>query len=1039
MKKVYLNFLPLLVALLTALPSQAGTWSYDWPVSATKDKNAGFYNLGSDKTLTTQTRTLNEREWTINVPEGCYLAFTTTSGQMVGKVTGGVLPVDAFNLVSGSFEGKIKSVTISSRTEATEAAVNVSVNGKAYASAATPASIAGKSLIEHVFTSTDMQEGEIKIEFTQTGATKPFYIKKITVEWEEEAPAFEAPALSVAEGTYDEAQTVSITAPEGCEVVYTTDGSNPRSSETAVVYSAPITINETMTLKAVARKDGVYGAVAVAKYVIRKAPVLSFEEQEFSIEWPDDGSGPYLNNPDRLTVTYKTDDPEVAYVDKFGWITTVKVGETTVRATFAGNDTYYPGEASYALHVVAKPPMDAPVITPDGGEFDEQVTVTFTATDERAQALWYTIGDTKPEIDEWGLLQDFEINHEPTMTRTFDENTTIWIQAVGDNIWSEVKMASFKVNQKLAARFTARQTEIAVASWHFDSEEETAGWSISSGATWSLQETYDDVPAFSTVNPTSKYSLYHPYDRNEVQDLAISPAVEIPSDATLNFWAVFNPVWLVYANLQVYIVEGESVKLVWDAFRVAQDQAMEDTKWAQYSVNLSEYAGKTIEFAFVYDGTYGDPVMVDDVEVVCTNTGDDAVANIIAGESIDFIDLSRGYPISWEWSFPGAETATSTEKNPTVVYNNIGSYDVTLTVTDGNGGKNTVTRKNFINVRGIPPTAEIGVPEQAYYSPEAVLVVPVGVDLTFTDISTGNVESRLWKIQGADITTSTDKAVTFRYTEAGTYDLDLTVKNAAGESSTYLYQIKAGQEANAWNIAAKENTDLTTVVLGWYGYYGGTNWLDMPAFAEKFAKPLAAAEISSVNVYFAKALVSEDSADTPITVSVAKSENGLPGEVLATSQLKASELVDASETYNDPTVFSFGAPVNVADEFFVTIAGFPNADGDDIAMYLARRASDDRNTAYHQVVVMDEENKPTGELQWYSNDTDNGGLSFAISPRIKFVGGTSGIDGVDAGVIDPAAPVEYYNLQGLRIPADKVVPGIYVVRQGAVTKKVLVK
>ena len=42
MKKVYLKFLPLLVALLTAFQANAGVWSYDWPVSATKDKEAGF-------------------------------------------------------------------------------------------------------------------------------------------------------------------------------------------------------------------------------------------------------------------------------------------------------------------------------------------------------------------------------------------------------------------------------------------------------------------------------------------------------------------------------------------------------------------------------------------------------------------------------------------------------------------------------------------------------------------------------------------------------------------------------------------------------------------------------------------------------------------------------------------------------------------------------------------------------------------------------------------------------------------------------------
>lgn len=260
MKKVYHKFMSLLVVLVAALQANAGTWSYDWPISATKDKEAGFYNLGSDKTLTTQTRILKEREWTINVPEGCYLGFTTTSGQIVGKVESGVLPVDGFNLVSGSFEGKIKRVSVQSRVVASVAEVTVSVNGKAYTASETPSSIAGDKLVEHTFTSDDIQEGEIKMEFSQTGASKPFYIKKIEVEWEEEAPAFEAPVLSVAAGTYDEAQTVSITAPEGCEIVYTTDGSNPRASETAIIYSAPFTVAETTTVKAVARKEGVYGA-----------------------------------------------------------------------------------------------------------------------------------------------------------------------------------------------------------------------------------------------------------------------------------------------------------------------------------------------------------------------------------------------------------------------------------------------------------------------------------------------------------------------------------------------------------------------------------------------------------------------------------------------------------------------------------------------------------------------------------------------------------------------------------------------------------
>ncbi|MCM1401813.1 MAG: hypothetical protein NC189_07335, partial [Bacteroides sp.] len=37
------------------------------------------------------------------------------------------------------------------------------------------------------------------------------------------------------------------------------------------------------------------------------------------------------------------------------------------------------------------------------------------------------------------------------------------------------------------------------------------------------------------------------------------------------------------------------------------------------------------------------------------------------------------------------------------------------------------------------------------------------------------------------------------------------------------------------------------------------------------------------------------------------------------------------------------------------------------------------------------------------------------------------------------APVEFFNLQGISVDADNLVPGIYIMRQGNTTKKVLVK
>ena len=65
------------------------------------------------------------------------------------------------------------------------------------------------------------------------------------------------PVFSPAAGTYNSAQSVTITTPviSGATVRYTTDGSTPTST-TGAVYSGPITINSPTTIKAIAYKNG---------------------------------------------------------------------------------------------------------------------------------------------------------------------------------------------------------------------------------------------------------------------------------------------------------------------------------------------------------------------------------------------------------------------------------------------------------------------------------------------------------------------------------------------------------------------------------------------------------------------------------------------------------------------------------------------------------------------------------------------------------------------------------------------------------------
>lgn len=66
--------------------------------------------------------------------------------------------------------------------------------------------------------------------------------------------------------------------------------------------------------------------------------------------------------------------------------------------------------------------------------------------------------------------------------------------------------------------------------------------------------------------------------------------------------------------------------------------------------------------------------------------------------AVNFTDKSTNYPTSWLWSFPGGTPSTSTLQNPTVSYSAAGTYNVTLTATNGIGTGNPVTKTQYVSV-----------------------------------------------------------------------------------------------------------------------------------------------------------------------------------------------------------------------------------------------------------------------------------------------------------------------------------------------------
>ena len=89
---------------------------------------------------------------------------------------------------------------------------------------------------------------------------------------------------------------------------------------------------------------------------------------------------------------------------------------------------------------------------------------------------------------------------------------------------------------------------------------------------------------------------------------------------------------------------------------------------------------------------------------VSANFSADAVS-IGLGESINFTDTSTGSPTSWEWTFEGGTPSSSTQQNPTVTYTSLGSFNVSLKVSNSTS-QNTKSQTDYISVQCMECSAE---------------------------------------------------------------------------------------------------------------------------------------------------------------------------------------------------------------------------------------------------------------------------------------------------------------------------------------------
>ena len=224
-------------------------------------------------------------------------------------------------------------------------------------------------------------------------ATAPNYTASATgtAAYTINLPAAAAPAFSVAGGTYNSNQTVTLSdTTAGAAIYYTTNGSTPTTS--SMLYTGAITVSSSETIMALATATNYSSsAVSAATYtLVAAAPTFT-------------PAGGTYTSVQSVTIADATAGAKIFYTTDGSMPTTsstlytgpVSVGTSetlTAVATFTG---YSNSAATNAAYTINLPAAASPTFTPGAGTYTAAQTVTIADATTGA-AIYYTINGSVP-------------------------------------------------------------------------------------------------------------------------------------------------------------------------------------------------------------------------------------------------------------------------------------------------------------------------------------------------------------------------------------------------------------------------------------------------------------------------------------------------------------------------------------------------------------------------------------------------------------------------------------------------------------------
>ena len=174
------------------------------------------------------------------------------------------------------------------------------------------------------------------------------------------------------------------------------------------------------------------------------------------------------------------------------------------------------------------------------------------------------------------------------------------------------------------------------------------------------------------------------------------------------------------------------------------------------------------------------------------------------GSSINYVDLSTGSPVSWQWTFEGGQPATYSGKiPPPVKYNISGQFDVVLTVQDASGNTSIETKSDYISVVDAPPGWSV----QASASTH-LISVPASISLTGFPFGYGDFlgvfyldENNQEKCGGFTIWDATNNRALIAFGD----DATTTIKEGFADGELLSWKVYLSQYADGANASVVYN------------------------------------------------------------------------------------------------------------------------------------------------------------------------------------------------------------------------------------------